>query len=125
LYSRCNKQYVEETGRSLRDRVTDHVSCIKLQKQTPIGLHFNHTGHSLKDFHIFAIEQFIENSESSRRTKESTWQGQIMTYSFYSFLSSFFFFLFFRISCLLYCCVVFLSWTNKRIIYYKLLIHGV
>ena len=77
--SRCNKQYVGETGRSLRDRVTDHVSCIKLQKQTPIGLHFNHAGHSLKDFHILAIEQFTENSESSRRIKESTWQHLLQT----------------------------------------------
>ena len=33
-------------------------------------------------------------------------------------LSSFFF-SFFRISCLLYCCVVFLSWTNKRIIEWR------
>jgi len=32
------------------------VSCIYLKKQTPIGLHFNQAGHSLKDFTILAIE---------------------------------------------------------------------
>ena len=77
--SRCYKQYVGETGRSLRDRVTDHVSCINLKKQTPIGLHFNQAGHSLKDFTILAIEQFEENSESLRRMKEITWQNILQT----------------------------------------------
>lgn len=37
--SKCNKQYVGETGRSLGERVVDHLSCIRLRKQTPIGLH--------------------------------------------------------------------------------------
>lgn len=77
--SKCYKQYVGETGRSLRDRVTDHVSCIKLKKDTPIGLHFNHAGHSLKDFTILAIEQFEQNSEASRRIKEHTWQHLLQT----------------------------------------------
>jgi len=77
--SECNKQYVGETGRSLRDRITDHVSCIKLKKQTPIGLHFNQAGHSLKHFTILAIEQFDEKSEATRRIKEITWQHLLQT----------------------------------------------
>jgi len=76
---KCNMQYVGETGRSLRDRVTDHVSCIKLKKDTPIGLHFNLAGHKLTDFTISAIEQFEENSEAIRRTKEITWQHLLQT----------------------------------------------
>jgi len=51
------------------------VSCIKLKKQTPIGLHFNTAGHSLTNFTILAIEQFGENSEAERRMKEITWQN--------------------------------------------------
>lgn len=77
--TKCYKQYVGETGRSLRDRITDHVSCIKLKKQTPIGLHFNQAGHSLKHFSVLAIEQFDENSESIRRMKEITWQHLLQT----------------------------------------------
>jgi len=63
-------QYVGETGRSLRDRITNHVSCIKLKKLTPIGLHFNLARHSLNNFSILAIEQFAENSQATRRIKE-------------------------------------------------------
>ena len=77
--NKCNMQYVGETGRSLRDRVTDHVSCIRLKKPTPIGLHFNQAGHGLKHFTILAIEQFEENSESIRHMKESTWQHLLQT----------------------------------------------
>jgi len=73
--TKCNKQYVGETGRSLRDRITDHVSCIKLRKKTPIGLHFSQAGHSLQNFTIIAIEQFGKNSDAQRHTKEITWQN--------------------------------------------------
>jgi hypothetical protein len=78
---KCNKQYVGETGRSLGERINDHMSCIRLKKQTPIGLHFNQTGHSLKDFAISGIEKFIDNQNSSnlRRLKESTWQNLLQT----------------------------------------------
>jgi len=72
-------QYVGETGRTLRDRVTDHVSCIRLKKQTPIGLHFNQAGHSLKNFTILAIEQFDDKSDALRHMKESTWQHLLQT----------------------------------------------
>ena len=58
---------------------TDHVSCIRLKKPTPIGLHFNQAGHGLKHFTILAIEQFEENSESIRHNKESTWQHLLQT----------------------------------------------
>ena len=77
--SKCHMQYVGETGRSLRDRITDHVSCINLKKPTPIGLHFNQAGHSLKHFTILAIEQFEGNSEALRRMKEATWQHLLQT----------------------------------------------
>jgi len=77
--TKCNMQYVGETGRSLRDRITDHVSCIKLKKPTPIGLHFNQAGHGLKHFTILAIEQFEQNSDSIRHMKESTWQHLLQT----------------------------------------------
>ena len=72
----CQKQYVGETGRSLADRITDHVSAIGLKKPTPIGLHFNLSGHAMKHFSILAIEQFENrgNSQDARRMKKVTWQ---------------------------------------------------
>ena len=78
---KCLKQYIGETGRQLGDRMNQHISCIRLNKPTPIGLHFNHADHSLKDFSIMAIEQFKDttNSTAIRRAKEITWQNILQT----------------------------------------------
>ena len=53
---KCAVQYVGETGRALRDRMADHRSAIKLQKNTPIGLHFNLDNHSFLDLKMIGIE---------------------------------------------------------------------
>ena len=78
---KCHKQYVGETGRTLKQRITDHISCIRLHKDTPIGLHFNLPGHDTKDLSIIPIEQLYDNSDSVafRRMKESAWQRALQT----------------------------------------------
>jgi len=78
---KCDKQYVGETGRSLSQRTTDHLSSIRLNKPTPIGLHFNLTGHSIHHFSILPIQQ-IDNSTNptvTRRTRELRWQNILHT----------------------------------------------
>ena len=42
-------------GQSLRDRVIDHVSCIRLKKTTPIGLRFNQAGQTLVSLGILGL----------------------------------------------------------------------
>ena len=78
---RCSKQYVGETGRQLSDRINQHLSCIRLNKPTPIGLRFNYADHTIKDFSIIAIEQFKDTTHSQvvRRAKEITWQNILQT----------------------------------------------
>ena len=77
---KCNQQYVGETGRTLGERICDHLSCIRLKKPTPIGLHFNQAGHSVSDFTAKAIEQFSEtDTVQVRRMKETTWQTLLQT----------------------------------------------
>ena len=77
---RCAMQYVGETSRPLADRVNDHLSCIRLRKKTPVGLHFNLPGHRLTDFSVTGIERFPENSAAEfRKTKETTWQSLLQT----------------------------------------------
>jgi hypothetical protein len=77
---KCKKQYVGETSRTLADRTNDHLSCIRLGKPTPTGLHFNSTGHSIADFSITAIEKFDPaTSTETRRIKEATWQQLLQT----------------------------------------------
>lgn len=75
----CNLQYVGETSRPLADRVNCHLSCIRTRKNTPVGLHFNITGHSLTDFLISGIESLSSADRAFRKLKESTWQNLLQT----------------------------------------------
>lgn len=77
---KCRQQYIGETSRPLADRINDHLSAIRLRKQTPIGLHFNDRGHSINHFSIIGIEQFNERDPPAmRRIKESVWQNLLQT----------------------------------------------
>ena len=78
---KCFKQYVGETGRSLADRINQHISCIRLKKETPIGLHFNQSDHSIRHFSIMGIDKMMETSDAllKRRNKENTWQTILQT----------------------------------------------
>jgi len=45
----CNKLYVGQTSRMLKERLNNHRSDIKLNKNTAVSKHFNDIGHALKD----------------------------------------------------------------------------
>lgn len=76
---KCCLQYVGETGRTLRDRLNDHRSAIKQHKNTPIGLHFNTTNHSILDLKIVGIELNKDNNETHRKNREKFWQKTLGT----------------------------------------------
>jgi hypothetical protein len=77
---RCEIQYVGETGRSLRDRTSDHKSCVRLKRKTPIGLHFNSINHSILDLHITPIELIPPyQNDSFRKDRETFWQNKLKT----------------------------------------------
>lgn len=76
---RCNLQYVGETGRSLGERITDHLSAIRTKKQTPIGLHFNLPDHSVNNFCIAGVEHVNRDDENYRRLRESVWRIVLKT----------------------------------------------
>ena len=77
----CNLQYVGQTGRTLADRINDHLSTIRTKKSKPIALHFNLPNHSIRDFAITAIEKIPEgnNALNFRLLKECTWQNLLQT----------------------------------------------
>ena len=77
----CQKQYEGQTGRTLADRICDHLSNIRTNKSKPVALHFNLPDHSLTDFEITAIEQIpdTEHSLHLRLLKETTWQNLLQT----------------------------------------------
>jgi hypothetical protein len=74
----CGLQYVGETGRMLKARINDHLSAIRLNKPTPIGIHFNQPSHSTSNFSIIGIEANL-NSITERRSRESLWQNTLKT----------------------------------------------
>jgi len=76
----CQLQYVGETSRSLRERLNDHRSSIKLKKKTPIAQHFNSPNHSILDLKIIGIELCKNNSHISRQHREQHWQKTLGTF---------------------------------------------
>lgn len=78
---KCGKQYVGQTGRSLADRINDHLSRIRTRKSTPVGLHFNLSNHSISDIEFTAIEQvsMCGNPTKILLIKETTWQHLLQT----------------------------------------------
>lgn len=73
----CNKQYIGETGRGLRDRLNNHKSDIKNQRRTPVAVHFNQPKHSILDLKITPIE-IIEN-HANRLSREAELQRKYKT----------------------------------------------
>lgn len=79
--NRCNLQYVGETTRALRERLTDHRSNIKTRRESPISIHFSSPLHSIQDLRIIAIEKIPDqkNSLLSRKDRENYWIRKLST----------------------------------------------
>lgn len=75
----CDKQYVGQTSRTLADRLNNHLSCIRHNKDTPISIHFNQPNHSINHLRIIAIEQNT-SSHKQLETKEKHWQHALQTF---------------------------------------------
>ena len=72
---KCNVQYVGETSRNLRERLTDHRSNIKSYKHTAISSHFSQINHGIGDLDIVPIEKIPDNPNSllTRKQREKFW----------------------------------------------------
>lgn len=78
--AKCHKQYIGETGRSLKDRLNNHRSTVKTKQQTAVALHFNDVGHSFKDLKITIIDVFSSDSDpSQRKQSEHFWIRELHT----------------------------------------------
>ena len=78
--AKCGLQYVGETGRSARDRLTDHRSTITTHKQTAIGLHFNTNQHKISDVIFTPVEALGTSSTEKRKKSEKDWIKKLDTY---------------------------------------------
>ena len=69
--SLCCAQYVGQTSRTLKTRISEHRSAISLKKPTSVSTHFNSPNHSLKNFTVCGLEKVTDTSRLLER--ESFW----------------------------------------------------
>ena len=75
--TKCNKQYIGETGRPFRNRIYEHIASVKNTRNalsTPVSRHFTADNHSHKHMR-FSVVQWLGNetgpkSMSTRRKYE-------------------------------------------------------
>jgi hypothetical protein len=63
---KCNMLYVGQSGRKVRERLNNHRSDIKNNKNTAVSLHFNSPNHSITDLRITPIITLKELSFEKR-----------------------------------------------------------
>ena len=77
--TKCNLQYIGETGQQLKDRLIHHLSDIKTKKASTISIHFNSPSHSKLDLNVVGIEQIQSDSIQVRRQREKQWMDKMQT----------------------------------------------
>ena len=68
----CKEQYIGETERPLKFRLSDHKGYINgKQMNQPTGAHFNSRGHSISNMKITILEKVKHNDVNYRKERES------------------------------------------------------
>jgi hypothetical protein len=76
--TKCNKQYVGQTGRKVVERVKEHLYYIEKQKEAT-GTHFSSHNHSNSDLRIQVVEKVIPNTVNMRLEREEMWIRKLAT----------------------------------------------
>jgi hypothetical protein len=76
---KCSKMYVGQTGRSIKDRLNNHRSDIKLKKVTAVSLHFNEPHHNINHLKITPIEDISSLNHQDRLKREHSWMVALST----------------------------------------------
>ena len=63
--TKCNKQYVGQTGRKIVVRAKEHLYWIRKKKEAT-GIHFSTENHSNSDMRIQVVEKVIPNTVNMR-----------------------------------------------------------
>ena len=66
--AKCDIYYIGETGTSLRQRICQHRSCIRLNYDTPVAEHFSGSDHDEADIMVGVLAQ--NNTWSILKRKE-------------------------------------------------------
>jgi hypothetical protein len=70
---KCRLQYVGETSMRLKDRLNNHMSTIRTNKNTAVAIHFNQTFHTIDHVIIKPIELVDINDKKVRLEREKLW----------------------------------------------------
>ena len=70
--TKCNKQYIGETGRKLKTRISELLRNIVKNQNTVIGTHFYSANHKSNHMQINPIEA-LSNSIEYRKVEELFW----------------------------------------------------
>ena len=67
---RCKERYIGESERSLFNRISEHISYIRTNREAT-GKNFNEPGHSLSDMKVSIIEKVNSQYMIYRKERES------------------------------------------------------
>lgn len=76
---KCSLLYVGETKNAVKQRISQHLSTIKLKYQTPVSLHFNSENHCINDFRFFVLTNNNSWSKIKRKSVENNWIKKLNT----------------------------------------------
>ena len=79
---KCHKIYIGETGMSFRDRINVHLSNVRLNKPTPVGIHFNGSECHIEHLKVYFLETLPVSSDKDvdkvkRLDLERKWQIKV------------------------------------------------
>ena len=80
----CHKQYVGETKRSFRTRLSEHDRDVRLKKDTNVARHFNNNNHNWQLCRFDILEHLLGNPEiqnAHRLNRETYWIATLKTLS--------------------------------------------
>ena len=64
--TKCNKRYVGQTKRKIKDRLREHMYSVKTNKDTDVAYHFNTLNHSVDDMKVYILDFIYSHPESKR-----------------------------------------------------------
>ena len=76
--TKCQMQYVGQTGRKLVDRIKEHLYYIGKKKEAT-GSHFSEGSHSNSDLGVQIIEKVVPNTPQMRLEREDFWIRKLNT----------------------------------------------
>jgi hypothetical protein len=83
--TQCGKQYIGETKRSFRIRISEHIGDVKNNRNyKPVAKHFNSRNHNIRNMkktilEIITHDPDLEESTIHRRERENFWINRLRT----------------------------------------------